>query len=159
MQATKLGSGVIFSPLARAIMDAFGEGVIVFGKDDRVVYVSDSARDVAGGILQASRSLDELLPGLERLGGRRRRIQLGSATVAEAIYLPTRDPTRTLAERERETILAALEANGWRVVEVARELGISRTTLWRRLRVYGFRPDGSPAGPQKKMTSDGRRDG
>ncbi len=34
----------------------------------------------------------------------------------------------------REEILAALESQRWRVAETARQLGVSRTTLWRRMR-------------------------
>src|SRR5512142_124231 len=38
----------------------------------------------------------------------------------------------------REEIRAALEARRWRVAEAARLLGISRTTLWRRMRELGL---------------------
>lgn len=44
---------------------------------------------------------------------------------------------RTLAEVEREHILHVLEACGGRQGEAARILGISRTTLWRRLADLG----------------------
>jgi two-component system response regulator HydG len=44
---------------------------------------------------------------------------------------------RTLAEAEREHVLRVLEACGGSQVEAARQLGIGRNTLWRKLRSYG----------------------
>jgi DNA-binding NtrC family response regulator len=48
------------------------------------------------------------------------------------------DPTRTLAEVERDYILAALEANGGNQKRTAEQLGIGTATLYRRLRSYGL---------------------
>jgi two-component system response regulator HydG len=42
----------------------------------------------------------------------------------------------TLAEVEREHILRVLDACGGNQLEAARQLGIGRNTLWRKLRVY-----------------------
>ncbi len=39
---------------------------------------------------------------------------------------------------EADRILRALEANRWRRSEAARALGISRATLWRRMREFGI---------------------
>jgi len=47
-------------------------------------------------------------------------------------------PDREEAERLR--ILEALEAAGGRPSEAARRLGISRTTLWRKLKKYHMQP-------------------
>ena len=49
---------------------------------------------------------------------------------------------RTMAEVEKAHILATLHQHGWNQVRAAEELGISRTTLWRKLREYGVRADG-----------------
>jgi lambda repressor-like predicted transcriptional regulator len=38
--------------------------------------------------------------------------------------------------RERAEIIAALDANGWRIVHTAQALGIGRTTLWKKMRSY-----------------------
>jgi two-component system, NtrC family, response regulator HydG len=46
---------------------------------------------------------------------------------------------RTLAEVEKTHILATLYEHGWNQARAAEELGISRTTLWRKLREYGLR--------------------
>jgi len=42
----------------------------------------------------------------------------------------------TLEEVEKQYILNALERNSWNYKRVAKMLGISRITLWRRLRKY-----------------------
>ncbi len=46
----------------------------------------------------------------------------------------------TLDEAERRHVLRVLEACGGQQVDAARVLGIGRTTLWRKLRVYGIDP-------------------
>ena len=40
--------------------------------------------------------------------------------------------------RNRATLLQALEEHGWNRVETARTLGVSRSTLWRRMRALGL---------------------
>jgi two-component system response regulator HydG len=49
---------------------------------------------------------------------------------------------RSLAEVEKAHILASLHAHGWNQAHAAEELGISRSTLWRKLREYGLGPGG-----------------
>ena len=51
------------------------------------------------------------------------------------------DMSRTLAEVERDYILAALEANHGNQKKTAEQLGIGTATLYRRLRVYGVRSE------------------
>ena len=46
----------------------------------------------------------------------------------------------TLKELERSYILTALERHGGNQAKAARELGIGRNTLWRRLKEYGLLP-------------------
>lgn len=46
-------------------------------------------------------------------------------------------PAGTLAEVERSAIRATLKQTDGRLSEAARILGISRTTLWRKLKRYG----------------------
>jgi transcriptional regulator of acetoin/glycerol metabolism len=41
-------------------------------------------------------------------------------------------------ELDRETLQEALNAHQWRREDTARALGISRTTLWRRMREVGL---------------------
>ncbi|MND07122.1 DNA-binding transcriptional regulator DhaR [compost metagenome] len=50
--------------------------------------------------------------------------------------IPRPRTSLTLAERERQDIEGALAEAGWQLAVAARRLGISRTTLWRRLKQY-----------------------
>jgi two-component system response regulator HydG len=44
-----------------------------------------------------------------------------------------------LGDREYQLVLKAVQRNPGRLDQAARELGVSRTTLWRRMRKYGIR--------------------
>jgi PAS domain S-box-containing protein len=65
----------------------------------------------------------------------------------ERAHLPTRlrpgaeppQPGVTLSEIEKQAIHEALERNGWRKLATARELGINKTTLWRKAKTFGIR--------------------
>ncbi len=59
---------------------------------------------------------------------------------------PHAEQPRTLAERERQAIIDTLQRTSGRLAEAARRLGISRTTLWRRLKAYGLRPGNGRVG-------------
>jgi transcriptional regulator of acetoin/glycerol metabolism len=47
-------------------------------------------------------------------------------------------PQRGPARPEVQQFLDTLNAHGWRRGETARALGISRSTLWRRMKEYGL---------------------
>ena len=132
-----------FSPLARAVMDAFGEGVIVFDVDGRLSYTNQRARHLLEnlGTNGNADTAEALMPVLARLGGRVAPLRVGSMTVGEAVYIPANDGPSSLAEQERRAIVQTLDKTGWRLAETARQLGISRTTLWRRLKTYGLHRD------------------
>ena len=129
----------LFSPLARAVFDRFGEAVILFDPDGRLVYANRGGRHVLDSISNNG-ELDtrSLLPRLGRMGGRVERLTAGELTLGHAVYVPGTPSAETLANREREAIVGTLHATGWRLTETARRLGISRTTLWRRLRDWGI---------------------
>jgi DNA-binding NtrC family response regulator len=55
---------------------------------------------------------------------------------ADVVVSPTAAPTGSLREVERQQILAALEQTGWHRGKTAEILGISPSTLYRRLRDY-----------------------
>lgn len=133
----------VFSPLAKALLDAFNEGVIVFDQQGRITYLNASAREVLdeAGLDQTS-DKDDLLPELANFGGRLAPLRVGALEIGEAIFIPRREGPTTLADREKDAIVRSLEAHGWRLAETAKTLGISRTTLWRRLRAYGLHRDG-----------------
>jgi len=147
------------SPLARGVLDACTEGVVVFDQVGRVAYANQRAHEMLGENGELAReSADRLRPKLSALGGRMVRLRTGSLSLGEAVFLPSRQDPSTLAQREREAILETLEASRWKLSEAARRLGISRTTLWRRLKSYGFHRDEhyTPTPPAKAWASPRR---
>lgn len=135
----------VFSPLARAVLDRFSEALILFDRDGRMMFANRAGRDLLDGISKGG-GLDTrtLLPRLGRMGGRIERLQLGDEMVlGHAVYVPVVRKADSLADRERELIVGTLHSTGWKLTETARRLGISRTTLWRRLREWGVE---APAG-------------
>jgi DNA-binding NtrC family response regulator len=126
------------APLVRALLDSFAEGVVVFGSDGRVAFANEAARRTVQGLGNGNAQSSELRPQLVALGGRVAPLRAGPAQAAEAVFLPAVAGGKTLAERERQAILDTLEGTSGKLAETARRLGISRTTLWRRLRAYGI---------------------
>ena len=119
-------------PLARTLLDQVDTGVLVFDTAGRLAFANAPARaalPVAGhsGDGPAVRAL-----ALARGG---RPVSLGAA--GEAVLLDG-VANGTLADRERAAIMQALAGTHGRLAETARRLGISRTTLWRRLKQYGL---------------------
>jgi PAS domain-containing protein len=132
------------APLGQAVLDSFSEGIVVFDLYGRVLYANQRARRVMDGLGDgAAHRGDELRDRLMSFGGRARTLKQGSMELGEVMFLPEGGTARTLAERERQAILDTLEVTHGKLAETARRLGISRTTLWRRLRAYGLRPNGS----------------
>jgi transcriptional regulator with PAS, ATPase and Fis domain len=129
----------VFSPLAKALLDAFSEAVIVFDPQGKVVYANEPARELK---LDLSRPASDLMPALAELGGRLKPLRVANLDLGEAMFIQGGVGPTTLADREREAIVRSLDEHGWRLAETAKSLGISRTTLWRRLRAYGLHRDG-----------------
>lgn len=138
---TQNGMPSVFSPLAKALLDGFSEGVVVFDAEGKVLYANQQARStLSEDDLQDGAK--DLMPRLAAIGGRLRPLRVGSLDIGEAMFLPGTEGSTTLAAREKEAIVRTLDAHNWRLAETARELGISRTTLWRRLKAYGLHRDG-----------------
>jgi PAS domain-containing protein len=127
-----------FAPLGQAVMETVSEGLVVFDPYGRMLYANQRARRTIDALGDGGRG-DTLRQRLVAFGGRSRALKQGSLELGEAVFLPDGDPGRTLAERERQAILDTLEATRGKLAETARRLGISRTTLWRRLRAYGLK--------------------
>lgn len=132
-----------FAPLGQAVVETFSEGVVVFDPYGRMVYANQRARrtlDALGdGVPHRGENLRERLIAF---GARARALKQGSLELGEVVFMPEGGDSPTLAERERQAILDTLEVTHGKLAETARRLGISRTTLWRRLRAYGLRPNG-----------------
>jgi transcriptional regulator of acetoin/glycerol metabolism len=125
-----------FSPLARAVIDSVGEGIVVFDPLGRVLYANAAARRLI------ENQNGDVRNRLQSLGARFAALKSGTQPLGEAAILAS-NPSQTLADRERQAILETLQDTNGKLAETARRLGISRTTLWRRLKAYGldgFRP-------------------
>jgi AraC-like DNA-binding protein len=131
----------VFSPLAKALLDGFSEGVVVFDPDGRLLYANHPAREALAGT-DITETAPDLLPRLAAMGGRLRPLRVGGLELGEAMFIPGVEGPTTLAAREKEAIVKTLDANNWKLAETAKHLGISRTTLWRRLKAYGLHRDG-----------------
>lgn len=120
-------------PLARAVLDALREGVVVLDTAGKLVYANEAARRSLGGRGEAD------VARLAALGGRSMRLRSGTEELGQAVFFPSGNGTGTLADQERRAIVDTLGITGGKLAETARRLGISRTTLWRRLKAYGIR--------------------
>jgi transcriptional regulator of acetoin/glycerol metabolism len=124
-------------------METVTEGIVVFDPYGRMLYANQRARRIIDALGDsAGHRGDNLRERLVAFGGRARALKQGSTELGEVVFTSDGDPGRTLAERERQAILDMLEVTHGKLAETARRLGISRTTLWRRLRAYGLRPNG-----------------
>jgi transcriptional regulator of acetoin/glycerol metabolism len=111
-----------------------------------LVYANEAAEVTVRGLKENGQVTRAILPKLARLGARIAPLWVDGSKLGEAVYLPppihlSDDDSGTLADRERDAILQMLESTGWKLTQSANNLGISRTTLWRRLRAYGLERD------------------
>ncbi len=62
-----------------------------------------------------------------------------SETAPNFVSSPGHESTATMEQIERQSIITALERNHGNISEVVRQLGIGRTTLYRKLKKYGLK--------------------
>lgn len=137
----------LLNPLARTVLEEVAEGVVVFDTAGRLAYANTAGRAVVrrSGVVDDDRAA--MLPRLSRLGSRIVPLWLEGSKVGELVLVPVGGDAEaeadrhTLADLERDAIVETLQSTGWKLTESARRLGISRTTLWRRLRAYGLDRD------------------
>jgi transcriptional regulator of acetoin/glycerol metabolism len=120
--------------LGRAVLESLDQGIAVFDAGGRLVYANPVARRV---LAESNGNGPEARRTLIDRRGHVVALRDGPTAIGEAVFVSGNGLAGTLAEQEREAILEALAATGGRLAEAARKLGISRTTLWRRLRTYG----------------------
>lgn len=124
-------------PLVRVLLDQVADAVVVLDGGGRPLLVNESARLLLGVSPGGAMDGNELRDRALAHGGRTVSLHLDAGIPGEAVVVPAAGEG-TLAERERLAILSALDATNGRLAETARRLGISRTTLWRRLKAYGL---------------------
>lgn len=121
--------------VGRAVLEVLDRGVAIFDARGLLVYANPPARRLLEQVNGNGQDPRHLLAARH---GRSVPLLDGATPLGEAVLLsPEGNGVTPLAAREREAILEALNATGGRMAEAARRLGISRTTLWRRLRTYG----------------------
>jgi transcriptional regulator of acetoin/glycerol metabolism len=125
------------SPIGRAILESLGEGVAVFDRDGRLLYTNPAARKVFATMGNGEVRADHVRQRAAELGARVVPLRVDGNDVGDAAFITPRDGGATLADQERRTILDTLQSTQGKLAEAARRLGISRTTLWRRLKAYG----------------------
>jgi len=116
-------------------LDAVSDAVLVCDRQGAVLLANRPARELFVAGVPGSRA--EVLR--HPLGSAAREQQLPSGAV---VVIPRTRAPLSLAERERQAIEQALSESGWQLAVAARRLGISRTTLWRRLKQYGMQRPG-----------------
>ena len=109
-------------------LDAVSDAVLVCDPHGSIVHANRGAREMFGAL--PSSKADMARHPL--FATAREQHVSGSAVVV----IPRQRQVLTLAERERLAIEQALNESGWQLAVAARKLGISRTTLWRRLKQY-----------------------
>jgi DNA-binding NtrC family response regulator len=81
--------------------------------------------------------------GPEHLGLPQDTVSPAEAT-AELLMFPASAPLPSLKTLERQVILEALARNHRNLAKTARELAISPSTLWRKLKAFNVKPASSP---------------
>ena len=105
----------VFSPLAKALLDGFSEGVVVFDPQGKVLYANAQAREALSGLESDEEDSQNLMPRLAAMGGRLRPLRIGALELGEAMFIPGIEGPTTLADREKDAIV--------------RHLGVSPTSL------------------------------
>ena len=120
--------------VGRAVLESLHQVIAVFDARGRLLFANPGARRALAGENGAAPPPDPRRALLAH--GRAVPLRDGETELGEVVFLGG-DGAATLAEQERQAIFGALAATGGRLAAAARRLGISRTTLWRRLRTYG----------------------
>src|ERR687890_255490 len=99
----------VFSPLAKALLDGFSEGVIVFDIEGRLLYANQPAREALAG-MDLFEGAPDLQPRLAALGGRLRPLRVGGLELGEAMFIPGVAGATTLGGRGKKGIVKKPDA-------------------------------------------------
>ncbi len=134
LAATRYRAAERLQPIVRAVLDARDEAAVVFGARGEVLYVNQAAQaTLPPATITPSINSGLVRAVLDARGGDVVPLHADAQVLGEMIVVPHAN-ARTLAEREHDAIHETLRQTGGRLALAARWLGISRTTLWRRLR-------------------------
>src|SRR5258705_12569158 len=123
-----------FSPLARAVIDTVGEGIVVFDSQGRVLFANSAARRVIDG------QNGDVRNRLQNLGARFAALKSGAQPLGEAAILAA--GPQTLADRERQAITETLQDTSGKLAETAPRPGPSPPPFGRPPKGSGL--DGFP---------------
>ena len=119
--------------IVRALLDCRDEEIAIFGTRGETLHMNLAAQATLPPT--PSPEAARLRADLLARGGRAVLLQADAKLLGEMLIVRP-PPGRTLAEQEREAIRETLQQTSGRLAVAARRLGISRTTLWRRLRSH-----------------------
>ena len=70
---------------------------------------------------------------------------LPPSTTRIPVDLEPRQGKFVYSQSERDELVKALEKNAWNQSATAKVLGVSRVTIWKRIKKYGLTPEGLSA--------------
>jgi transcriptional regulator of acetoin/glycerol metabolism len=117
--------------IVRALLDCRDEEIAILGTRGETLHMNLAAQATLPPAPFPESAL--LRAYLVARGGQAVPLQADAKLVGEMIIVRL-PPDRTLAEQERQAIRETLRQTRGRLADAARRLGISRTTLWRRLK-------------------------
>ena len=144
--ALREGRNLRFSPAAAALLERYDFPGNVRELENAVEHAFAVAEgdtvlpDDLPGPVRAPRLLPQTLPGGD--SGSPVAPAPEPAAAAVAAIAATAREAWSIAQIEKEHIQRVLARHGGNTTAAAKQLGISRTTLWRKLREYGLRRPG-----------------
>jgi two-component system response regulator AtoC len=130
--------GLEFSPEAQALLERYdypGNVRELENAVEHAVAITEGTK-ILPSDLPATLTAPRLLP--RQVGGAASRLAEPTPTAPYRVVAADERDTWSLADVEREHILRVLRLHRGNSTAAARQLGISRTTLWRKLRQYGI---------------------
>lgn len=109
----------------------------MFDREGGLHYANTAARKVFAALGNGDVRAEVVRQRAADIGARVVPLKVEGNDIGDAVFIPPRDGGATLADQERRAILDTLQSTHGKLAEAARRLGISRTTLWRRLKSYG----------------------